>query len=62
MSIIYKKVLILQEMGTYSTGSGHIFYRKWTHILQEVTNNLQEVLKSWNEIFSESDKKMTKTL
>ncbi len=32
------------------------------HILQEVTNNLQEVLKSWNEIFSESDKKMTKNM
>ncbi len=61
MSIIYW-VLILQEMGAYSTGSGRIFYRKWTHILQEVTNNLQEVLKNWNEIFSDSDKKMTKTL
>ena len=31
-------------MDTYSTGSD---------------NNLQKVLKSWNEIFSESDKKMT---
>ncbi len=34
-SIIYKKVLILQEVDAYSTGNGRLFYRKWTHILQE---------------------------
>ncbi len=38
---------ILQDLqeGTYSTGSGHIILM---HILQEVTNNLQEVLLSFS--------------